>query len=116
MFFNFEKVSKRTFLDIAAVNSSLLLQLEGGRIKGGSLSAGGVAPFPLFLEATSNEMIGNKVCATFVKEVNQWAQKEISPISDVRGSASYKRLLLRQLIYAHFITFFPEQITLESLL
>ena len=29
------------------------------------------------------------------------ADTEISPISDVRGSASYKRLLLRQLIFAH---------------
>jgi xanthine dehydrogenase small subunit len=29
-------------------------------------------------------------------------QAEISPISDVRGTADYKRLLLRQLLWAHF--------------
>jgi len=35
------------------------------------------------------------------------ADEEISPISDVRGSADYKRLLLRQLLWAHFLRFFP---------
>jgi xanthine dehydrogenase small subunit len=32
------------------------------------------------------------------------AQTEITPISDARGTAGYKRLLLGQLIKAHFIT------------
>ena len=36
------------------------------------------------------------------------AQSEITPISDARGSEDYKRLLLGQLIKAHFITLFPE--------
>ncbi|MBT5115607.1 MAG: (2Fe-2S)-binding protein, partial [Candidatus Marinimicrobia bacterium] len=49
------------------------------------------------------------------KSANDVLQREISPISDVRGSADYKRLLLRQLFYAHFIKLFPTQITLESL-
>jgi xanthine dehydrogenase small subunit len=33
---------------------------------------------------------------------------EIAPISDTRGSAQYKRLLLQQLLYAHFVKLFPE--------
>ena len=41
---------------------------------------------------------------------------EISPISDARGTAEYKRLLLRQLIFAHFILLFPERINAEELL
>ena len=44
------------------------------------------------------------------------AMTEISPISDARGSAEYKRLLLRQLIYAHFLKLFPEIIKPEDLL
>jgi len=50
-----------------------------------------------------------------VREAVAIAQSEISPISDVRGSTGYKRLLLQQLIYTHFITLFPERITLEAL-
>ena len=34
---------------------------------------------------------------------------EIAPISDVRGSAAYKRLLARQLLIAHFVTLFPDR-------
>ncbi|MFL6373746.1 MAG: hypothetical protein ACJ73D_03665, partial [Pyrinomonadaceae bacterium] len=37
---------------------------------------------------------------------NEIMQTEISPISDVRGTADYKRLLLRQLFRAHFVELF----------
>ena len=42
------------------------------------------------------------------------ASGEISPISDVRGSAEYKRALLPRLILAHFLTLFPERIREED--
>jgi xanthine dehydrogenase small subunit len=34
------------------------------------------------------------------------ARAEVTPISDVRGSADYKRLLLGQLVLAHFNVIF----------
>ena len=43
-----------------------------------------------------------------IYEAIEIAQTEISPISDARGTEEYKRLLLGQLIKAHFITLFPE--------
>ena len=51
--FNFEKVSKRTNLDIASVNSAMSLSLEGDVIAEVCLSAGGVAATPLYLYHTS---------------------------------------------------------------
>ena len=53
-------------------------------------------------------MDGKELTAELVKEAVKIADTEISPIDDVRGSAKYKRLLLQQLIYAHFITLKPE--------
>ena len=41
-------------------------------------------------------------------------QSEISPISDVRGTESYKRLLLRQLFRAHFVETFATEITEDT--
>jgi xanthine dehydrogenase small subunit len=35
-------------------------------------------------------------------------QAEIAPISDARGTAEYKRMLLRQLILAHFQPYLSE--------
>ncbi|MCB0296994.1 MAG: hypothetical protein KDH84_23700, partial [Calditrichaeota bacterium] len=43
-------------------------------------------------------------------------QEEIAPISDIRGSAAYKRLLARQLILAHFTKLFPEYLSVREVL
>jgi xanthine dehydrogenase small subunit len=106
-FFNFEKVSKRTCLDIASVNSAIHLVMEGEVIVRAGLSAGGVGPIPLYLSRSSTHLAGKKITAALIEEVIAVAQTEISPISDARGSDTYKRLLLGQLIKAHFLQLFP---------
>ena len=92
--FNFEKISKRETLDIAAVNSAASFELEDGplpRIARARLSAGGVAPVPLFLERTSAFLDGRRPDAETALEAARMASAEISPIGDVRGSAEYRR-------------------------
>jgi len=106
--FSYEKVGKRMHLDIASVNSAMLIQEQAGKISKVHLSAGGVAPFPLYLAKTSAYLVGQNVCLETVKTAAEIALSEIVPISDTRGSAQYKRLLLRQLLYAHFDKLFPE--------
>ncbi|MBT4555483.1 MAG: 2Fe-2S iron-sulfur cluster binding domain-containing protein [Candidatus Marinimicrobia bacterium] len=113
--FNFEKVSKRIHLDIASVNTAIQISVTDNEINETHLSAGGVGPIPMYLNETSAFLNGKELSAQNMKSANDVLQREISPISDVRGSADYKRLLLRQLFYAHFIKLFPTQITLESL-
>lgn len=108
-YFNYEKVSKRTYLDIASVNSSILIETKKNIIVSIGLSAGGVAPIPLFLKKTCDYLKEKTITPDVVKSAAEVAMKEISPISDARGSAEYKQLLLRQLIFAHFIVLFPEQ-------
>jgi xanthine dehydrogenase small subunit len=106
--FNFEKVSKREHLDIASVNSALFLTMNNGIIEKAVLTAGGVAPVPLLFKQTSEFLKGRKPGVAVLNEANRIAQEEITPISDIRGSISYKRLLVRQLLTAHFFTFFPD--------
>ncbi len=103
-FFHFEKVSKRTHLDIATVNSAISLAIKGNFIESGRISAGGVGPVPLYLQKTSEFIKDKKNSDSFIREVVELAQSEISPISDARGTKEYKRLLLGQLIKAHFIS------------
>ncbi len=114
--FNFEKVSKRSHQDIASVNSAMSLEIEDGTIKKAVISAGGVAPIPLVLEKASSALKNQSVGEKTIRQIAEMPSQEITPISDVRGSADYKRLLLRQLIYAHFAALFPAQIDLEALL
>ena len=101
-YFNFEKVSKRTHLDIASVNSAIHLTMNGDRIETAGLSAGGVGPVPLYLQKTSEFLIGKRISEDLVNEAIEIMQTEISPISDARGSKEYKTLLLGQLMRAHF--------------
>jgi len=106
--FHFEKVSRRRYLDVATVNTALSLRVEYGVMRNVGLSAGGVAPVPLFLSNASRALEGLDASASVVEECANAASAEASPISDVRGSASYKRALLRQLVRAHFVELFPE--------
>ncbi len=112
--FSFEKVSKRTHLDIASVTTSIAIAKDGTFIKKASLSAGGVFRYPLFLGKTSSFLTKKSASVSLVKEAWQIAQSEIAPISDIRGQASYKTFLFRQLFFAHFLKLFPEILSLTD--
>lgn len=101
--FNFEKVCKRTYLDIATVNTAISFNVTDGVMGGAHVSAGGVGPIPLYLRETSAFLTGKQVGEEMIAAANEVMQSEISPISDVRGTEEYKRLLLRQLFTAHFV-------------
>lgn len=113
--FNFEKVSKRTHLDIASVNAAANIRLENNIVSEAHFSVGGVAAIPKYLSKTSAFLVGKPIISEIVTAAEAVLQSEISPISDVRGSSEYKRLLAKQLFFAHFLELFPEQIELKKL-
>ncbi|MBU6157856.1 MAG: FAD binding domain-containing protein [Bacteroidetes bacterium] len=113
---NFEKVCKRTHLDIASVNSAISIKINEDQITEAGLAVGGVAPIPLFLTKTSEWLKGKPLNHESVIEACALAQTEVTPITDVRGSIAYKRLLMEQLIKAHFIRLFPEFIQPDKFL
>jgi xanthine dehydrogenase small subunit len=104
--FNFEKVCKRTYLDIASVNTAISLKVSDNKIENANVSIGGVFATPLYLRKTSEFLNGKEINESTINEANEILQTEISPISDVRGTAEYKRLLARQLFKAHFVELF----------
>lgn len=112
--FNFEKVCKRTHLDIASVNSALSISVENNIISEAHVSIGGVAAIPKYLHETSAFLTGKPLTSEMILEASEVLQNEISPISDVRGTSDYKRLLGRQLFFAHFTELFPKQFTLND--
>jgi len=114
-FYNFEKVCKRTHLDIASVNTAAKITMENEVIKAAYVSIGGVAAIPKYLFKTSEFLVGKIIDSATIKEASFILQSEISPISDVRGTSDYKRLLANQLFYAHFIELFPSKVELQKL-
>ena len=115
-YIHLEKVSKRRYLDIASVTTSMHLIYEQHVIQEASFAAGGVAATPLYLKNMSTYLKHKTLTAQHVKQALVLANKEIQPISDIRGSDVYKRLLLRQLLIAHFITCFPNVLNGKDLL
>ena len=114
-YFNFEKVSKRTHLDIASVNTASKFIIKNNLISEAHLSIGGVAAIPTYLSKT-NSFLKDKILNTStIIEAEKVLQSEISPISDVRGTSDYKRLMARQLFFAHFIELFPQTINFQNL-
>ena len=100
---NFEKISKRTHLDIASVNSAMSLEIEGDTIKEIHLSVGGVKEIPLYLSRTNQFLAGKKIDQNTIIQALEQIQNEIKPISDIRGNELYKRSLASNLFISHLM-------------
>jgi len=112
---NFEKVSQRRLLDIASVNGAAVLRVDDGRLRDVRLACGGVAPVPLLLRETAAALEGRPATAASVLAAAEALDAEIAPIDDVRGSARYKRLLARRLLFAHALRAAPRAIAFQEL-
>lgn len=113
--FNFEKVSKRTHLDIASVNTAISIKVKDTKVSDSHISIGGVSAIPKYCHKTSSFLSGKELTPEIILEAQEIMQSEIAPISDVRGSAAYKALLARQLFFAHFVELFPNLFKLKDL-
>jgi len=113
--FNFEKVSRRKHLDIASVNSAMMICVEDDTVRDVHMSAGGVAPVPFYLASACERLRGNRLSPESIRQAADEACAAVSPISDVRGAAEYKRLLLGRLVRAHFIELFQDRFGEELL-
>lgn len=107
---NFEKVSMRKHLDIASVNTAAAFRVTDRTVLKAVISAGGVAPVPAVLYRTCDFLRNREISAGTVLGACETAMEEISPITDVRGTAEYKRLLTVRLLKAHFLELFPDML------
>lgn len=122
LLFSFEKIAKRKKLDIAAVNTAISFKIENGRFTSVRISAGGVAPTPILLEKTA-QLLEGKLCnrgdakglAELAQQVSAAAESEVKPISDVRGSADYRKRMTGRLVLAHFARLFAKDGITEEL-
>jgi xanthine dehydrogenase small subunit len=108
----FEKAAKRARLDIAAVNTAMACVVDRSGalpiVRDVRISAGGVGPTPLYLAFASAFAEGKEVTPAMVKELAAKAAAGTTPMSDVRGSAGYRRTMVERLVIAHFLRLFPE--------
>ena len=92
------KVSKRVEDDISAVCLALQLHIEQGVVQTVRIGAGGVAATPARAVKTEAVLHGRAWNEASIQRAQAEIDKEFSPISDMRASAAYRQLVLRQLL------------------
>ena len=92
------KVSKRTDDDISAVCLVLNLSTDGGTVQRARIGAGGVAATPARARQTEAALIGQPWTAASVERAAAALQAEFQPISDMRASGTYRRMVLGSLM------------------
>ena len=100
-FFAFAKSAKRSAVDISTVNSACFLRMDGPRVESCRLAFGGVAKFPRTADRSETFLAGKKLDAETIRRAGEVAAGEFAPISDVRGSAVYRRMLIRNQVIWH---------------
>jgi CO/xanthine dehydrogenase FAD-binding subunit len=80
---------KGTSCSVASV--AVWLVLEGGRVQDIRIAFGGVAPTPRRLPKTEAAFRGQKLDRDAVARLSEGCTVEVSPITDVRASAEYRR-------------------------
>ena len=92
------KVSKRVEDDISAVCLAMQLHIQNDTVQAVRIGAGGVAATPARAVKTEAVLQGSAWNEATVKQAQAAIDKEFSPISDMRASAAYRQLVLRQLM------------------
>ena len=88
----------RVSQDIAIANASALVAIEGGVCRKCRLAVGAVAPVPLRLKSIEEKIEGQKIEEELLQEVEKMVCEAVSPITDVRSTAEYRRAVSGVLI------------------
>lgn len=87
------KNSIRKDLDISTVNLGVNLNLKEGIVSKVLIGAGGVAAISLRLKKTEAFLLNKPLTSELIDQACELAHTEFTPISDVRSSSSYRRIV-----------------------
>jgi carbon-monoxide dehydrogenase medium subunit len=96
----FQKLGRRKGADLALVSVAALLSLDRKEktCRVIRIGLGSVAPTPIRAGETEKFLLGKRLDDDSIREAGQFAQRESRPISDVRGSAEYRKEMVRVLV------------------
>ena len=93
----FYKLGQRESMAIAVVSIATVFDLEKGNYKNARIALGSVAPTVIRAYRAEKFLEGKAATEENAEEAGKIASEESSPISDVRGSAEYRRLMIERL-------------------
>ncbi|HEY9787478.1 MAG TPA: FAD binding domain-containing protein [Candidatus Obscuribacterales bacterium] len=96
------KISKREHLDISTFTAAIRLQRDNGRISRANIAYGGIAAVVVRMTKTEAFLAGKPYTIETFREGGKIAREEITPISDVRGSADFRWQLAENILQKFF--------------
>jgi xanthine dehydrogenase small subunit len=93
-----EKLSKRHDQDIATVGLSALLEMRGGIVAAARIAHGGCGPRAARAPGAEAALIGAPFDSTAADRAARALDVEVTPLSDLRGSAEYRRIAAGNLL------------------
>ena len=89
------KVTRRRDLDISSFTAAIRLRLSDEQIETASIALGAVGPTVLRARRAEQFLLGKPLTEETMQAAGDIAAQETTPITDVRGSANYRRQLTR---------------------
>jgi len=94
----FLKLGERNSSAISVVSAAVFIRRNGSVIEDIHIAAGGVAPKPVRGIKTEAQFINQTVNTEDIGRISKTIMEEISPISDVRGSAEWRKEITANLV------------------
>ena len=96
------KVSRRRDLDISTFTAAIWMKTDGQTIVDAGIAYGAVGPVVLRLKKTESFLRGKPMTLETMAAAGDVAVDEITPLSDVRGSADFRLQLARNVLLKYF--------------
>lgn len=84
----------RVHMDLAKASVAALVVMDGNRCVHARFAAGSVAPVPLRLREVEKIVEGAVVDEKLIASAQEAAMSEVSPITDIRSTAEYRRQIV----------------------
>jgi carbon-monoxide dehydrogenase medium subunit len=91
----FIKLALRRAQAISVVNVALVIGLEAATVNSASITLGSVTPTIIHAEAAEKYLADKELTEEVIAEAGKLAMEASHPIDDIRGSAAYRREMVR---------------------
>ena len=91
----FIKLALRRAQAISIIDVAIILNLEVDTVKDASITLGSVAPVIIHAKEAENYLAGKQLTEDVIEEAARLTMNASKPIDDIRGSAAYRREMVR---------------------
>jgi len=97
------KISKRYDDDISAVCAAFNLKIENKKIKDIKIAYGGMSAIPKRATYCERILLNSSITDEVIKEAKNALEKDFAPLSDMRASAKYRKIIAKNLLEKCFL-------------